>query len=192
MHSIEPHYSWRSHYRVEEDVNSPFYGKEYSEFEFTESLYDHLIHPQWDNIGSPSLFIKIIYADYKEGYAVIELLGEWNDCLHNDIMFLKRDIADHLMDRGINKFILIGENVLNFHYSDDCYYEEWFEDVVEENGWIALLNFNEFVLREFSEIDIDSYFVLGGKLNELNWRTKKPKVLFKKIRDLVERRFLTA
>jgi hypothetical protein len=177
---------------VEEDVNSPFYGKEYSEFEFTESLYDHLIHPQWDNIGSPSLFIKIIYADYKEGYAIIELLGEWNDCLHNDIMFLKRDIADHLMGQGINKFILIGENVLNFHYSDDCYYEEWFEDVVEENGWIALLNFNEFVLREFSEIDIDSYFVLGGKLNELNWRTKKPKVLFKKIRDLVERRFLTA
>lgn len=192
MHSIEPHYSWRSHYRVEEDVNSPFYGKEYSEFEFTESLYDHLIHPQWDNIGSPSLFIKIIYADYREGYSIIELLGEWNDCLHNDIMFLKRDIADHLMGQGINKFILIGENVLNFHYSDDCYYEEWFEDVVEANGWIALLNFNEFVLREFSEIDIDSYFVLGGKLNELNWRTKKPKVLFKKIRDLVERRFLSA
>lgn len=192
MHSIEPHYSWRSHYRVEEDVNSPFYGKEYSEFEFTESLYDHLIHPQWDNIGSPSLFIKIIFADYNEGYAIIELLGEWNDCLHNDIMFLKRDIADHLMDRGINKFILIGENVLNFHYSDDCYYEEWFEDVMDQEGWIALLNFNDFVLREFSEIDIDSYFVLGGKLNELNWRTKKPKVLFKKIRDLVESRFLTA
>jgi len=192
MHSIEPHYSWRTHYRVEEDVNSPFYGKEYSEFEFTESLYDHLIHPQWDNIGSPSLFIKIVYADYNEGYAIIELLGEWNDCLHNDIMFLKRDIADHMMDRGINKFVLIGENVLNFHYSDDCYYEEWFEDVVEENGWIALLNFNEFVLKEFSAIDLDSYFVLGGMLNELNWRTKKPKVLFRSISDLVERRFLTA
>jgi len=192
MHSIEPHYSWRNHYRVEEDVNSPFYGKEYSEFEFTESLYDHLIHPQWDNIGSPSLFIKIIYADYNQGYAIIELLGEWNDCIHNDIMFLKRDIADHMMDRGINKFVLIGENVLNFHYSDDCYYEEWFEDVVDQDGWIALLNFNEFVLREFSEIDLDSYFVLGGKLNELNWRTKKPKVLFKRIRDLVESRFLTA
>ncbi len=192
MHSIEPHYSWRTHYRVEEDVNSPFYGKEYSEFEFTESLYDHLIHPQWDNIGSPSLFIKIIFADYQNGYAIIELLGEWNDCLHNDIMFLKRDIADHLMEKGINKFILIGENVLNFHYSDDCYYEEWFEDVMDQDGWIALLNFNDFVLREFSEIDIDSYFVLGGKLNELNWRTKKPKVLFKKIRDLVESRFLTA
>lgn len=192
MHSIEPHYNWRTHYRVEEDVNSPFYGKEYSEFEFTESLYDHLIHPQWDNIGSPSLFIKIIYADYLQGYAIIELLGEWNDCLHNDIMFLKRDIADHLMERGINKFILIGENVLNFHYSDDCYYEEWFEDVVDENGWIALLNFNDFVLREFSEIDLDAYFVLGGQLNEINWRTKKPKALFRKINDLVERRFLTA
>jgi len=30
---------------------------------------------------------------------------------------------------GDIQFILIGENVLNFHSSDDCYYEEWFQDV---------------------------------------------------------------
>lgn len=192
MHSIEPHYSWRNFYRVEEDPNSPFYGKEYSEFEFTESLYDHLIHPQWDNIGSPSLFIKIIFADYLEGFAFIELLGEWNDCIHNDIMFLKREIADHLMSKGINKFILIGENVLNFHYSDESYYEEWFEDVTEENGWIALLNFNDFVLQEFSAIDLDSFFLHGGTLNEINWRTKKPKTLFNNINQLIERRLLSS
>ena len=47
---------------------------------------------------------------------------------------------------GINKYILIGENILNFHYSDDSYYEEWFDDN-GDNGWIVLLNFREHVLK---------------------------------------------
>ena len=123
MHSIEPYYNWRDEYIAEEDERSPFYGREYSEFEYTNSIYDHLIHPQWDEFGSPTLLMKILYADYERGFAIMEFIGEWNDCLHNDIMFLKRDIADELMHEGINKFILIGENVLNFHYSDDSYYE---------------------------------------------------------------------
>lgn len=50
----------------------------------------------------------------------------------------------------MNKFILIGENVLNYHSSDDCYYQEWFEEV--EDGWIILLNFREHVLNEFKKI----------------------------------------
>lgn len=192
MHSIEPYYNWRSDYQAEEDPRSPFYGREYSEFEFTHSIYNHLIHPQWDDFGSPSLFIKLLFTDYEQGFAIIELMGEWNDCLHNDIMFLKRDIADHFIEQGVNKFILIGENVLNFHYSDDCYYEEWFDDVAETDGWIALLNFNEFVLREFESIHVDSYFATGGNLNAMNWRTLKPKKLFERIETLVERRFLSA
>jgi len=43
-------------------------------------------------------------------------------------MHLKRNVIDVLVGERINKFILIGENVLNFHGSDDSYYEEWFED----------------------------------------------------------------
>lgn len=191
MHSIEPHYNWRHLYTAEDDARSPFYGREYSEFEFTHALYDHLIHPQWDDFGSPSLFMKLLYADYLQGYAVIELLGEWNDCLHNDIMFLKRDIVDSLMAEGIDKFILIGENVLNFHYSDDSYYEEWFDDVTETDGWIAAVNFREHVLKEFSEVDADSYFMFDGQLNEVAWRALNPKGLFKKINGYVERRFLS-
>lgn len=191
MHTIEPHYNWRHLYTAEEDVRSPFYGREYNEFEFTHAIYDHLIHPQWDDFGSSSLFMKILYADYLHGYAIIELFGEWNDCLHNDIMFLKRDIADHLMGEGINKFILIGENVLNFHYSDDSYYEEWFDDVTETDGWIAVLNFREHVLHEFSAVDADSYFLFDGRLNEISWRALNPKGLFKKVNELVERRFLS-
>lgn len=192
MHTIEPHYNWRHLYTAEEDVRSPFYGREYSEFEFTHAIYDHLIHPQWDEFGSSSLFLKILYADYLQGFAIIELFGEWNDCLHNDIMFLKRDIADHLMSQGVNKFILIGENVLNFHYSDDSYYEEWFDDVTETDGWIAVLNFREHVLSEFSAVNADSYFLFDGRLNEIAWRALNPKGLFKKVSALVERRFLSS
>jgi hypothetical protein len=44
-------------------------------------------------------------------------------------MHFKRNVIDQMVGNGINQFILIGENVMNFHGSDDCYYEEWFEDV---------------------------------------------------------------
>tara|TARA_B100001564_G_C20515049_1_gene612464 strand:+ start:316 stop:792 length:477 start_codon:yes stop_codon:yes gene_type:complete len=151
-------------------------------------IYDHYIHPQWDNIGSTTLFIKILWVDYEEESAIIELFGEWNDCLHNDIMILKRDIIDCLQNEGICKFILIGENVLNFHYSDDSYYEEWFEEVTDRDGWIALLNFNKHVLDNMFNIDLDSYFVMGGELSEFSWRTYAPDQLVNKIRDSVENR----
>lgn len=190
MHNIEPYFNWRHLYTAEEDDRSPFFGKEYNEFEFTESIYDHYIHPQWDNIGSPTLFIKILFADYDEQFAIIEMIGEWNDCINNDIMFLKRDIIEHLINRGLNKFILIGENILNFHASDDCYYEEWFDEV--EDGWIALLNFRKHVLDEFKRENIDRYFVMDGNLNEIKWRTAAPFQLYQKVNLLVQRRIGTA
>ncbi len=186
MHSIEPHYLWRDEYIASEDPKSPFHGREYSEFEFTHAIYDHLIHPQWDEIESPTLFIKILMADYDESYAIIELIGEWNDLLHNDIMFFKRNVIDELIYEGIDKFILIGENILNFHVSDDSYYEEWFEEL--EDGWICFLNFREHVLRDFSEANIDYYLVYGGKLNDLKWRSYKPQNLFEKVQQQVQLR----
>ena len=156
MHTIEPYYAWRNHYVASEDSRSPFFERIYNEMSYHMKIYDHYIHPQWDNIGSSTLFIKILWVDYEEESAIIELLGEWNDCLHNDIMRLKRDIVDCLQNEGICKFILIGENVLNFHYSDDSYYEEWFEEVTDRDGWIALLNFNQHVIDDMSTIDLDS------------------------------------
>ena len=188
MHTLEPYFNWRAHYASEDDPQSPFYGREYSEFEFVDAIYDHLIHPQWDNIGSPTLFLKVIYADYDEGHCVIELLGEWNDCIHNDIMILKRDVIELLMHEGLNKFILIGENVLNFHSSDDCYYEEWFDEVEDEDGWIALVNFREHVLNEMESINLDHYFVSGGKLDELSWRTLEPANFCHQISKYVQKR----
>lgn len=188
MQDIEPHYNWRGVYISEEDKHSPFYKMEYSEFSYSERIYNFYIHPQWDNMGSPTLFLKIIFVDYAMGTAVIELIGEWNDCINNDIMYLKREIVDVLALQGINKFVLVGENVLNFHYSDDSYYEEWFEEL--EEGWVVALNFQEHVLKEFQEIGIDQYFVWGGELNEMVWRSVPPKNLLKKIQEVVNKRLL--
>ncbi len=188
MHTLEPFYNWRNFYIASEDPLSPFFEREYNEFQYHEKVYDHYIHPQWDNIGSSTLFAKVIFADYSDRIAVIELLGEWNDCLHNDIMIFKREIIEHMMLNGIVKFILIGENVLNFHSSDDCYYEEWFEEVDDEDGWIALINFHAHVLDDFKEANIDSYFVMGGKLDDLAWRTQSPMSLTTKVSDMVMKR----
>lgn len=186
VHSIEPYYSWRAYYTAEEDPRSPFFENVYSEFEFTHAIYNFAIHPQWDDIGSQTLFLKLLFADYEEGYAIIELIGEWNDLLYSDIIKLKRDFCDLLMDEGINKFILIGENVLNFHADSDDYYEEWFDDT--EDGWIALLNFRDHVIEEFVEANIDHYFLLGGKLQEVPWRTYQPDQLCALIDGLVAKR----
>jgi hypothetical protein len=188
MHSIEPHYNWRHLYIAEDDPKSPFYNREYSEFDFTNQIYNHLIHPQWDDFGSNTLYIKIIYADYDMGAAFIELLGEWNDCLYNDIMFLKRDVIESLMRHGIHKFVIIGENVLNFHYSDDSYYEEWFEEVVSEEGWIVFLNFSEHVLNEFKAVGIDQYFLSGNGLENIEWRTQKPDKIVLALDSFVQRK----
>lgn len=188
MHSLEPFYRWRNFYIASEDPNSPFYERVYSEFEYTHAIYDHVIHPQWDSIGSPTLFIKVLYADYEEGHAIIEMIGEWNDCIHGDIMTLKRDFIDELMAVGLHKFILIGENVLNFHSSDDCYYEEWFEDVEDALGWIALVNFRQHVMQEFQDANLDHYFVSGGKLDEVAWRTLDPQRFCRKIEKYVLKR----
>ena len=191
MHDIEPYYNWRGYYVASEDPYSPFFEREYSEFEFTSKIYNYYIHPQWDSFGSQTLFMKILYCHYEQGFAVIEFIGEWNDLLYNDIMFLKREVIETMMDQGVSKFILIGENVLNFHFSDDSYYEEWFEDVNDRDGWIALMNIRDHVQEDISSANIDSYFVLGGKLNEMKWRTMNPDQLFESVERHVMRRLTT-
>jgi len=186
MQDIEPFYNWRELYVSSEDVRSPFYEREYSEFEYTHTIYNYYIHPQWDYIGSPTLFIKILFADYEARFAVIELIGEWNDAINNDIMVLKRDIVDELITQGINKFALIGENVLNFHSSDDCYYEEWQDDV--EEGWIAGINFREHVMKEMSQTNIDYYITFGGEFNEMSWRGYSPLDLLERMEKVMSKR----
>ena len=186
MHLIEPYYRWRDLYIASDDEGSPFYGREYNEFEFQDTVYNFYIHPQWDPIGSPTLFLKILYVDYETGLAIIELIGEWNDAIENDIMTLKRDLIDEMLLLEIDKFIVIGENVLNFHASDDCYYEEWFDDI--EDGWIAFVNFHEHVRLEMQQIGIDHYVIMGGEMEELDWRTYLPNQFYAKVNEIVTKR----
>ncbi|MEX0968670.1 MAG: hypothetical protein WD077_15670 [Bacteroidia bacterium] len=189
MHDIEPYFNWRHLYTAEEDEHSPFFRKEYSEIYFSNAVYDHLIHPQWDEFGSETLYLKLLFVNYEQGYAIIEFIGEWNDCISFDVQLLKREIIDLLLEEGIDKFILLGENVLNFHYNGDDYYEEWFQDI--EDGWIAAINFQPHVLQELRESNLDYYFNFGGELDEMPWRTFSPSVFFHKVEAILNRRLAT-
>lgn len=186
MHLIEPYYNWLKYYDSSVDQRSPFYGKQYNFDVYSETIYGYYIDPAWDNIGSETLYIKILYTDYDAGYTIIEFIGEWNDALNNDIMTLKRNIIEHLINEGINKFILIGENILNFHGSDDCYYEEWFEEV--EDGWIAAVSFPDFIREEFRKFNVDNYINMGGTLEIEKWRTFQPHTFYDIVSKLIQRR----
>jgi len=185
MHEIEPYHQWRDYYIASEDRKSPFYKRTYSEFEWSNTVYNYYIHPQWDHFGSETLYLKILYADYIRNFTVIELLGEWNDCITNDIMLLKRKVIDKLLRREIFKFLLIGENILNFHADDDCYYEEWHEEVREQDGWIVAMNFREHVLTEMQTCDLQRYLNWGTKFDKINWRSCRPLHLYQTIEQVI-------
>lgn len=187
MHDIEPYYKWREYYTGGEDRESPFHGRVYDEFTFTNKVYNYFIHPQWDDFGSQTLYMKLIYADYTDGVAMIELIGEWNDALNNDIMFIKREVIDHLLHRDINKFVILCDNVLNFHGDDDSYYEEWYDDASEEGGWVTFVNVQEHVMREMEMSQIQYYVNLNENLNVINWRLKTPNMALAQIMDTMNR-----
>lgn len=181
MHDIEPYYRWRQYYVASEDIESPYYGMQYDEFKFTDKIYNYFIHPQWDNFGSHTLYVKVLFVDYEEHIAMLELIGEWNDAIGNDIMFLKRKLADKLIDKGVYKFILLCDNVLNFHHSDDCYYEEWWEEVSDEEGWICCVNLFDHVMKEMEQVCVQHYLHFGEHLNDINWRLEHPQNAIDKI-----------
>ena len=89
------------------------------------------------------------------------------------------------MEEGIYKFILVAENVLNFHSSDNEYYKEWYEEVTDENGWVVIINMPEATQHDFKKARLNRYV----ELYELeNWRTYKPFHLFKKIDNELQAR----
>lgn len=183
MHEIEPYYNWLHLYNAEEDELSPFYGVEHSEFEYSNTVYNYYIHPQWDEFGSRTLYLKALFVDYEMCYAIIEMIGEWNDAVENDIMQLKRSVIDPMEAKGISKFILITENVLNFHSSDTDYYEEWHEDMADNGGWVVAVNMPEQTQYDFTRSHIDRYIKL---MDVPNWRTYQPGDFF----QLVDNRML--
>lgn len=178
MQDIEPFYNWRHLYESEKDKLSPFYRRSYDEFEYTQTIYNYFIHPQWDDFGSRTLYMKILYTDYEMNFVIIELLGEWNDAIENDIMTLRRDITDILFKTRITKFIFIAENVLNFHSSDDSYYEEWKEQLEDDHGWVVVINMPEQSKYDFIRARLTNYVEL---LELPQWRTLKPEVIYQLI-----------
>jgi hypothetical protein len=187
MHDIEPFWKWKEIYDASSDHDSPFYGRQYSELEFSNKIYNYYIHPQWDEFGSKTLYLKILMADYDGAYAILELMGEWNDAIENDIMQLKREVIEQLQMNGIRYFILLGENVFNFHASDDCYYEEWWQEVSENGGWIAALQFRDHVWDEMGRAGLNLYLTGSPELDEVPWRKMKPEAVFKAVQLLVQR-----
>jgi len=165
-------------YTAEEDKQSPFFGRSYSEFEYSQTLYNFYIHPQWDDFGSRTLYMKILFTDYDQHFTIIELLGEWNDAIENDIMTLRRDVTDLLYKQGICYFIIVAENVLNFHSSDDSYYEEWREQIEDERGWVAVLNMPEQSKYDFKKARLTNYIEL---IEMDQWRTLKPEIIFQAV-----------
>jgi len=177
MHNLEPHNNWLSVYDSSLDTESPFFGKEYNYDQYSENIYGYYIDPAWDFMGSETTFLKILYVDDADGFVIIQFIGEWNDAINNDIMYFKRNIVDPLILRGINKFILLGDYVFNFHGSDDCYYEEWKQEIGED-GWIVASNYRDFVVEELTKFGLDSYIFFGEDWGFENWRAMSPLGVF--------------
>ena len=128
--------------------------------------------------------MKILYVDYEQAFAIIELIGEWNDAIENDVMTLRRDITDKMFKDGITKFILIAENVLNFHSSDDSYYEEWNEQLMDEGGWIVLVDMPQQSQYDFKMARLTNYVAL---MDFPQWRTLKPDYVFQQVDNWILR-----
>jgi len=149
------------------------------------TLYNFYIHPQWDDFGSRTLYMKLLFTDYEMQYSVIELLGEWNDAIENDIMTIRREVTDHLYRKGIIKYIIIAENVLNFHSSDDSYYEEWREQLQDDNGWVVVIGMPEQSKYDFKKARLTNYIEL---VDLPQWRTLKPEFVFQLIDNEIMKR----
>ncbi len=180
MHTIEPFYNWQYLYNATDDAQSIYYGKVHSEFTFSKTIYNYYVHPQWDYIGSETLYIKVLCTDYEDGYTIIETIGEWNDAIADDSMIIKRKLVDPLIEQGITKFIFITENLLNYYNGDDAYYEEWYDDIKDDGGYIVWLNLNEASMHDFVRGKIKRYVLLKELVN---WRTFKPQQVIEKLEE---------
>ncbi|MNF03119.1 hypothetical protein D3C80_2023820 [compost metagenome] len=57
-----------------------------------------------------------------------------------------------------------------------------------EDGWIALINFHDHVISEFEKARVDHYFVMGGDLEDIEWRASTPTQVYERVDELVQRR----
>ncbi|MEZ4776821.1 MAG: hypothetical protein R3D00_26840 [Bacteroidia bacterium] len=176
LRDIEPFYGWLEIYSHDQDELSPFHEVQHNMFYYDRSINNIPAHPLWDDIGSESLLVKILYANYQEGYAIIELFGEWNDLFENDYKLFGENCLTYLIDNGIDKFILICENVFHIYLETDDYYQAIQEEM--EDGWICILKAKEEVREDMIQYGVSPYFFWSPVLDEINWRKLKPFQLF--------------
>lgn len=184
MHHIEPYFNWIHLYNASEDELSPFYGVEPNLFEYTNQVYNYYIHPDWNDFGSNTLYLKVLYVNYGYGEAIIEFIGEWNDAVENDIMQLKRELIDVLLQCGISKYVLICENVMNFHADANDYYQEWNEEIEEMEGYVVMLNMPNHCIDEMKNSRIAKYFFF---LEYDKWRIHKPQHLMQWVNEQLDK-----
>ncbi|WNJ16321.1 hypothetical protein [Pontibacter sp. G13] len=175
LRHIEPFYGWLNIYSHERDPHSPFHEVEHNQFYYDRSINNIPAHPLWDQFGSESLLIKILYAEYEQGYAIIELFGEWNDLFENDFKLLCENCLTYLIDAGIQHFILICENVFHGYFESDDYYEALAEEL--DGGWVCALRLRDHVKEEMDNYGITPYIFWSEPLDELSWRKLKPQQL---------------
>jgi hypothetical protein len=180
LHNIEPYYNWQHLYNSETDEHSPYYGEVHSEFQYTNTVFNYYVHPQWDSFGSENLYLRVIFVDYDEHYAIIEFIGEWNDVILNDSSILKRNLIDTLISQGIYKYILITENVLSLFTGDTDYYDEWISEIIDEYGFIAFLNLNVLCDYEWQQGKIKR---CAQRVEVPNWRTCKPEEVLQRVEE---------
>ena len=181
LRDIEPFYGWLDIYSHDRDEKSPFFEVEHNLFYFDRSINRIPAHPLWDDMGSESLLVKILYANYSDGYAIIELFGEWNDLFDNDYKLLAENCLTYLVDHGINKFILICENVFHIYLDREDYYEALQDEL--EDGWICTLRLREHIREEMVDYNISQYFYWSDLLDELPWRKLKPIQLYELVKS---------
>jgi len=177
LRNIEPFFGWLAMYSHDRDERSPFHDIEHNQFYFDRSINHIPAHPLWDDFGSESLLLKILFVDYDEGYTIIELFGEWNDLFDNDFKLLSENCLSYLLDYGVDKFILVCENVFHIYPETDDYYQAMHESL--EEGWMCLLRPRPHVLEEMQQYGIVDYFYLSEKLDEIPWRKQKPHQLYR-------------
>lgn len=185
LHHIEPFYGWLHLYNHEEDAQSPFHNIEHNLFYYDRSVNEIPAHPLWDYIGSESLLVKILYADYIQGFAIIELFGEWNDLFDNDYKLLAENCLTYLVDNGIKHIILICENVFHSYLDGNDYYHAMQEEL--EEGWICTLRLRDHIQEEMEKYSISEYFFWSPILDEIPWRKLKPFQLYRLVASRMEK-----
>ena len=183
---IEPYYGWLGYYDPELDTRNPF-GLRDAEApdDAARYLYTFEANPRWESIGSESLLAKVLYANYDEHFAVIELMGEWNDLFENDWRLLTENCLDWMLEQGITQFILLCENVFHIYLDSDDYYEAFAER--NADVWVCLLRAREEVLAELERYRLSGYFYWNSQFDDLRWRKMKPWELFAQVKSSMDR-----